>query len=326
MAIVAELGKKYPCQTQGIAVELDKTEPMAGDIIEFYLESPYVDITTTMAARAIFDIQKVKEDYPQSVIHYVKVERRTVTIQYSVAPMGAQATPWVWWQIIAVFAAIVAVIFAVTRLIRGYLWAPPPPVGDAVVVAKDHETQLGIADVDIFVDGEPRGKTDSTGVLTVRDLLQGDHKFTGETKEGYHTPDIVTATIVKDQITDVEIVYYSEDKPKPTEGWLVVGTHPIDGIVYINEQDYGKAPIKVRLERGDYEVSFEPIPDYKTPLPQTATIQGDEYTYKTGFYIKEEAWWEKYLKYGLIGAGIIAGSAIALPRIIKALPERREKE
>lgn len=231
------------------------------------------------------------------------------------------------WAIVLIILGAITFFTALNlRMFRGYIWSPPPPVGHAVIYAKDHETGLGIRDVKIYVDEDYEGTTGVSGSIKVENLLEGDHKFAGDILEGYHDPDQVTATIIKGKQIIVDLVYYPADEPKPTTGFLVVNTDPVKGEVFVDAVSYGIAPVgPVELERGNHYVAFGAVDGYITPAQQTAYIQGGETLPIIGEYIppdEDDRWYEKYLKYALIGGGAILGAALLVPELIRALRRR----
>jgi hypothetical protein len=207
---------------------------------------------------------------------------------------------------------------------RGYLWSPPPPVGTAIITAEDANTKLGLHNVPIYMDGNLEGKTDG-GSITIKNILQGDHKFSGANVSGYQTPDIVTATIVKDQVKNITIWYYPTGSPKPTTGVLEVYTDPPGGEIYIDTIDKGPAPLSVEVSIGVHSVGFGPLEGYITPIVQTVTISGPEPVVVTGKYILPGApWWQSLIKWTAIGLTATAAAAILIPRIAKAARQKGE--
>lgn len=349
MAILNEIGVKYPCQSQGVYIPPDdETTPVEpGQVMEAYFESD-TDISAFRAAWAIRDVLLTKNDYPEFVLHYVRIETRRIVVQFSHSPpqggvssaisgngsitqYGGRVSALPVWAIILIVMAALTLFTALNlRFFRGWLWSPPLPLGDAVVHVKDHETGLGIPDVSITVDGNYEGTTKSSGSIKVENLLEGDHIFEGEIIESYHAPDPVTATIVKDAQITVDLVYYPDDEPKPTTGFLVVNTHPVKGEIFIDGASYGEAPVgPVELERGKHYIAFGAVDGYITPKQQTVTIQGDETSSIVGEYLEPSPngeWWEKYLKYALIGGGVIIGGALLIPEVIRLIARRGKRE
>jgi hypothetical protein len=342
MAVLIEIGKKYPCSSQGIYVDFETTEAVPGDIIECYFESDYA-ITDEQAHDVAVQVAKIKEDYPHSVIHYFKVEDRRITVQYSVGPPGIKISSRIsssisfaiplWVAIIIVIAAIVGAIFAVEALRRGYLLPHKVPTGKAVVIARDRVDGTLLPNVKISTDGV-EGSTGASGQGVKFELEEGDHMFIGEFVAGYDPPSPVSAYVEADKTVEVTIPYNPEGSTPPTHGWLIVNTDPIKGIVYIDSVEKGQAPVASYERMGEHIVNFGEIEGWITPESRTITVVGDPYqTSVIGVYKRpEEEWWEKYLKYALIGGGVIVGAALLVPPAIRALttkvkrlPERKEE-
>ena len=108
-----------------------------------------------------------------------------------------------------------------------------------------------------------------------------------------------------------------------------VDTSPVKGEVWIGGVSYGEAPISpVELAIGVWDVAYGPVEGYEAPPPDTATIAGGMPTGLVAFYrrlVEGEVWYEKYLKYALIGGGVILGTAVLLPQVIRAITRRGEK-
>jgi len=330
MAILTELGAKFPCTTQGIEIPVDdeELEIFAGEVLEAWFDADQ-DINIHQAFDVVVEVLRMKEEYPHFVLHYVKVETRRVTVQYSIAPAGTTASPGLLVTLAILlaitFTGIILTIGLTIRWTRGWLWSP---TGNAVVNAMHTETQKGISDVAIYVDGNEVGRTDG-GSISVKGLLVGPHEFSGEILEGFHTPAPITKEIELNKTSDVDIWYRPSDIPEPKTGYLHIYTTPVTGIVYVDGQEIGSAPIAIELSIGDHTVGFGPVEEYITPSPQTVTIVGGVITGVTGYYTlpeEEGDLWSTILKYALIGGGIIVGGALAIPEIIRAISRRREKK
>jgi hypothetical protein len=323
MAKLAELGYQFPCTTQGIQISVDdeQAEMYSGQVLEAWFTADK-DISISEAYRVLNEILRMKEQYPDFVLHYIKVETRKITAQYSIAPVGATHSPLIPVLIFVIIAEIIAIIGVALylRWTRGYLWSP---TGNAVINAVHTETKKGISGVKISVDGNYVGKTDG-GSVSVRGLLVGPHEFSGEKLEGFHAPMMVTKEIELNKTSNIDIWYRPSDIPEPKTGFLYVATTPVNGMVYANGYQ-GEAPFRVELPVGDYTVSFGAVEGYITPAPVTATIVGGLTTPVTREYTEEGEWWEKYLKWILIGGGVIAGGALLLPPAIRALRKDIEK-
>lgn len=332
MAILTELGKKYPCSTQGYAIPTDDTESFmeAGDVVEAQWVADR-DISTAAAFDLLIEVLKIKEEYPDFVLHYIKVESRRISVQYSIAPVGASHSPavaaliWLVVKAIGILIGIALVGYVIYTLIdRQYWLAAKKPTGTAVITAKHTETDKAISDVLIYVDGNEVGRTDG-GSIEVTDLPVGEHKFAGETLEGFHKPASITETIVKDQVHDITVWYRPEGIPDPTTGFLHVYTDPVQGMVYIDTVEIGLAPVSEEVDKGDHTISFGSVEGYITPDTQTVTVVAGQTKEITGKYRKpdeDEVWYEKYLKYALIGGGAILGASLLVPELIRALRRR----
>jgi hypothetical protein len=329
MAVLAELGTKFPCTTQGVQIPVndEQVDFYAGEVLEAWFEADQ-DITVEAAFNVLHEVLKMKEEYPHFVLHYIKVERRKITVQYSIAPMKTTASPGLLViaaiLIVLTFTGIILTIGLTIRWTRGYLWSP---TGDAVVSAVHTETQKGIPGVGIYVDGNPVGRTDG-GSKLVKGLLIGPHEFNGETLEGFHPPMQITAEVLLNEVTNVNIWYRPSGIPEPETGELNVYTTPVTGAVYIDGEEKGPAPLSIELPIGDHSVGFGPVEGYITPTPQTVTIAGGPVpTSITGVYKlpDEGKWYEQLAKYALIGGGIILASALVVPEAIRAIARRGEK-
>jgi hypothetical protein len=329
MAKLAELGYQFPCTTQGIQISVDddQAEMYSGQVLEAWYEADR-DISISSAYTVLNEILRMKEQYPYFVLHYIKIETRKITAQYSVAPVGAVHSPGLVVVLIFVLSLAIAAMIGIAlniRWTRGYLWSP---TGTAVITAKHTETQKGISGVKIYVDGKYAGTTDGGSVSSKR-LLVGEHQFSGETRDGFHAPAPVTALIELNKNINVTIWYRPSDIPEPKTGDLNVYTTPVSGIIAVDGKEVGPSPIAVKdLSIGNHSVGFGPVEGYITPLPQQATIVGGQTTIVTGTYVlpeEEEEWFEKYIRWVLIGGGVVAGGVLLLPPAIRALRKGVEK-
>ena len=347
MGTLAEIGKYYPVQTEGVEFPVDdeNASAPAGAILETWLESDE-DIDPLKVADAIKELMKMKEQYPEFVLHYIKIETRKVTVQFSFAPpeggvsgisgSGGEISPRIaaaWWLIvlgiIAIIAVVTGAILITLRAVRGWIWSPPPPVGHALISALHTTTEKGMPNVEISVDGEVRGSTGTGGEpLLVEDLLAGPHIFTGATIAGFHPPAQVTQSVSKDETIVVELWYRPEDEVEPTTGFLVVDTTPVKGEVWVDAYSYGDAPVgPIELDIGNHDIAYGPVEDYEAPPPDTATIIGGKSVGRIGYYTKIEGpWYEKYIQYALIGGGVILGAALIVPEVIRTISRRGEKK
>jgi hypothetical protein len=339
MALLRELGYKYPVSSQGVEFGPDDEEAQMypGDIVEVWFEADR-DLDAINVAPAISEILKMKEQYPDFVLHYIRIETRRVYVQFSAAPpeiaisgkISGQIALGLAWTILIVVGAIVGILIAALaaalHMLRGYAWTKPKPMGDAVIFCQEYDpvsglTGVGIAGVDVSVDGEYKGETDSSGACLVKDLLAGIHLFGGEIIDGYEVPDTVKDTVIADQQIEVTILYYTG--PKPPTGFLTVYTYPVIGEVLIDGALHGPAPVgPLELARGNHVVAFGPVEGYVTPPNIEFTLQGGAWVNKTGIYESERQWWQTYLLYGSIAVAAIAGAALVLPKLIRAAKEK----
>jgi hypothetical protein len=219
MAILSELGVKFPCTTQGIEIPVDDetVEFYAGEVLEAWFDADQ-DINIDQSLDVLHEVLRMKEEYPYFVLHYIKVESRRVTVQYSLAPIGTTASPGLLVMacilVALTFIGIILTIGLTIRWTRGWLWSP---TGDAVVNAVHTETQKGISGVRIYVDGKGVGRTDG-GSVSVSGLLVGPHEFSGETIEDFHEPMPVTKEIELNKTSNVDIWYRQRDIPEPKTG------------------------------------------------------------------------------------------------------------
>jgi hypothetical protein len=326
-----EIGHRYPCTTQGELVNLQDATIEPGDIAECYFDSDHY-ISSIEAYEVSRKIVDLKEQYPDLVIHFWKVEGSRITVQFSAAPGGVsgRVSAIQLWAIVAFFALLIATILIITAAINGYIFPKQPAMGEAVIVAKDHDTNLAISGVQIFVDGSLVGTTGSSGSIHVRNLVVGTHNFEGGSVEGYQQPDLIQATINKDLITNVVIPYYPVGSPKPTTGWLIIYANLPEAQASIDGAPYLDLPYTVTNQPvGVYQIGFSSIDGYVTPSVQTATILGGEKTSITGTYVlwkNEEEWWQTIVKYALIGGGVIVGLAVLIPKLVGSLRGPKKEE
>jgi len=332
MGLLGEYGKKHPVAQKGDLVDLEDEEIImyAGDI----LQTEYVtdkDIDFPLVRELLHETLYMKEEYPFFVLHYIRFEDRKVTVQYSVAPVGEKGNPGpivigigikklVLW-LLALLGGILAVYLIAIAAHRGIILRRPPPMGDAVITARDSKTLWGIPDVTIYVDGQSVGKTGPGGSIKVTDLLAGIHTFAGETIDGYWPPDTIKQAVIENQIVNIEITYHPDDEPLPTVGRLEVYTHPFDAKVSVGGEDMGLAPIILELERGEYAVTYAYVEGYVTPKPDIATIVGNTTTVLIGYYTEplyEDDVWGRFLQYALIGGAVVIGGVVVVPEVIRA--------
>ena len=347
---IAELGKKFPVREEGVKIPLDDDVSLmqAGEVMEQVLE---VDGTLNREAtkELIHQILFMKKDYPQFVLHYLKVESSRITVQFAIAPPGAiisgaggaisgdsdetriaAGVPVTAIYIIAalVLAIITAAILLTCAIKEIWLFAPKPKTGSASVVARNQKTGAPIPNVNVSVAGQTKKTGPNGEAVLFEDLVIGDHIFVGAAVAGYQSPQPVTATVKYNEQILVTILYAPEGWVPPTTGHLAVSTSPVNGEVFLQGKSYGKAPVFIEdIEAGEYKVAFGAIQGYETPAQQTVTIRGGWTEGIVAYYkTPDAAWWEKYIRYGLIGGGVIIGAAVLIPEIMRAGIRRGEKE
>ncbi len=309
--VITELGYKWPCQTEGILVDLEQVEPQAGEIAEFYFECDR-DITTQEAARAVFDLMKVKEEYPGSVLHYVNIEPRRITIQYSVAPVGGHASPLAWyWIAVIIVGLFLAVFLPVIAVKNGWIFGPKPTTGELSVSAVGCSDEQCTSPEALDVTFSVAGKTYRTkGGTVLIELQVGSYDIIpGDPPEGYQPADPVTITIAKDQTITIRLKYYEEGVIPPDVAWLVIDTYPVKGLVYINGEEIGEAVVVVKVfPLTTYIVSFGDVSGYDTPTSQTHSLQREERRGVNGTYVR--VGWPEWVKWAAIGGGVLVGGLI----------------
>lgn len=307
--MIAEVGHRYTCTEE---IELQVVEPKAGDIVELYWQCDR-DISPGEAARVVFEIAEIKETYPGSVIHYVGVDNRKITVQYSVAPPGGTATPLVWWKIAIIIGAFILAIIAGIYIlyIAGLLpWGPAK--GNISVIAVDLKTDEGIAAPFTFNGDE------YTTPITIKRVSVGIKHITWLPVEGYLVPDpsVDTITVIADETVEARGEYWPDwAGPRPTTGILVVDTYPVKGTVYIDAEDCGKAPLEITLDKGDHQVAFGNVIGYEAPQTREVTIHAGG----------RKAISVKYKRIGLPGwawAAIGIGGGVTVAAIAAALLRR----
>lgn len=342
MAVIGELGKKYPCRTEGDPFDINDevSEMYPGDIVEAVYE---VDGTLNrQTARAIIlDILKMKEEYPNFVIHYIKCETSSVIVQFSVAPAGGSISgkadtriAGIGLTIFLICAGIALLITAIVVLpaaIRnGWIFRKRPATGHAEVIARNQETDAPIPDVEISVSGLTKTTGPNGEAVVFEDLVVGEHIFIGAAVDGFQPPDAVTARIIEASQILVTIWYKPDGYVEPDYGWLALATYPVEGDIYVlglNEGNpVGTGYAHIEVLKGEYSVYFGPVEGWLTPPQVPLTVVGGKTTRWVAEYTKPpDEWWEKYAKYILIGGGAIIGAAILIPQIAQAAARPRRK-
>jgi hypothetical protein len=325
MAILTELGYKFPCTTEGQEIPLNdpELEMLAGDVVEAYFDADQ-DIKPADAYRCLEEVIKMKEQYPQFVLHYIKVETRRITVQYSVAPEGAQGSGIVVVLIILGILALVGIFgfLAIQASVRGYWWYP---VGWAAISVKDTDTEHGISGVKVYADGAYAGTTD--GYVVNKKLRTGPHIFSADLIEGYYIAYQATGIVNLNETTPVTVYLRPEGSVEPETGFVDIYTSPSGAEISIDGgTDAYTSPCSVELLKGEHSVGFGDIEGYITPAAVPVTVvPGKHVLLSVRYEPIEEAPWQRYLAYGLTAAAIIAGAALAVPPIIKALKSKEER-
>lgn len=317
--LLVELGHKWPCQTEGLEVDLEEMEPQAGGIIECYFECDRV-ITNKEAVDAVFSVMQIKEQYPDSVLHYVNVEPRRVTIQYSIAPPGEHASPD-FLTIALAIAGLMLIAIGVTIIIvalkNGWWLAPKPATGDLSVSAVGCSDEQCTSPEALDVTFSVAGKTYRTkGGTVLIELQVGTYDIIpGDPPEGYQLADPLTITIAKDQTASIHLYYYKEGVTPPNIGYLVIVTYPIKGLVYVNKEEIGKAPVEYPVTPLiPYVVSFGDVSGFDTPPSQTHSLQRGELRRAVeGKY--ERVGWPEWAKWAAIGGGVLVGGLIVVKTV-----------
>lgn len=338
MALLSELGHKYPVSTDGVLIDLqDESQSMGpGDIVEAWYEADR-DISYLNIAPAIKELIKMKEQYPDFVLHYIRFDTRRVYVQFSAAPPQlvisgkprsiSSSVAALTWAIVAMIAVIVAIIVAALavslRLIRGYWWTPPKPMGNLSVSAVGCDDEQCTSPEALDVTFSVAGKTYRTkgGTVLIEDLQVGPYDIIpGLPPEGYQPADPVTITIAKDQTAMIRLKYYEEGVTPPDFAWLVIDTSPVKGPVYVDEEEIGEAPVEVQISPLiTYIVSFGDVSGYDTPSSQTHSLQRGEKRGVNGIY--EKVGLPEWAKWTAIGAGILAGGFLVV-KIVELITRR----
>ena len=342
MATIAEVGVFYPCATKGIEIPIDDEEStmQAGDVFEAQWDADD-DINMWAAFDVIHEVLRMKEEYPYFVWHGLKIETRRITVQFSIAPPG-QTTPNPG-LVIGLIQAVVIAIGAIMAILlgsyavyiafkRGYLLPEKPPQGDVQVWAQDSTNGVPLPNVKVSIAGQIKTTGSSGEAVLFKDLTAGQYTVFGETLDGYHPPLQKAVTVKDKEVAEVKIQYYDETQPVPGHGYVMVYTEPITGEVAIGGVPYGPAPVgPIELQAGDtVAVSYSHVEGYITPPIDVFTVPQEDTQIVIGRYklpeYAEGPWYEKYLKYALIGGGVIIGTAILIPKMIRSVRPRPKEE
>ena len=341
-----EIGRKYRVDLDGETVPIDDdvTEAGPGDILQIVYETEK-DLVRQNIRDVIVDTLKMKEEYGFFVLHHIKIDKRRITVQFSVAPAGAEisaaagditASPQISGVVIPLFvkiivlAASLAGIFAwllnmTVDTINQKILRRPPATGHAEVVAKDQETDLPLANVNITMAGQTK-KTGRNGEAAFfKDIIIGKYTVIGANVTGYQPPEAGSVTVVEAAVASCTIWYKPDGYVEPTHGWLSLATAGAEGDIYVEGQIVGKPGYAhLYIEKGDYDVYFGPVEGYITPPMATLKVVGGKTTSYIAYYeLPVGEWWKKYVYYALIGGGVIIGAAILIPQVIQIATKPR---
>lgn len=306
--MITEIGHKY---TPTESIILEEVEPTSGDVVELYYECDR-DIGSGEAVLVILNVTKIKETYPNSVIHYVGIDARRITVQYSVAPPGGEATPMHWYYIAMIIAGLIAlIIFGIYLLHRAGLLPWGPAKGDVSVIAINAYDGAAIAAPFTFNGDE------YTTPITIGRVSVGTHHITWLPVEGYLLPDppMHTVTVIEDKTVE-DVGNYWADGPRPDTGLLVVDTYPVRGTIYVDEVDCGKGPLELTIEKGDHRVAFGDVSGYEGPQAVDFTMDAGGRKAISAEYKRVWPTWT-WAVIGVAGAAAIAAIATAVRAIAR---------
>jgi hypothetical protein len=318
-----------------------------GDIVEFYLV-PSKSLNKYNAFLALLEAFKMKNKYPELVIHYLNLDTNLITVQCSIAPpekgvsgsvssrssISGIASPLTGVQVAVIIAICIAFIAAIVGFtvyyqtkIRYETWLKTGNLSLSAIGCDNSQCTSPYSLEAPYSVADYSGTTPAV----IKDLRTGDYTITWGAISGYQTPSPSVATVVAGQTIEVPPAkYFKQGVIPPTTGWIVVDTSPVKGTVYIDAQKIGTAPIKQEVEVGDYTVSFGDIEKYETPPAQRCHVAPGDTVHISGTYIPTGGgfwdWWESLPDWakGIIVATIgIGGAALAVGAGIQ---EARKKE
>jgi len=307
--MLAEFGHKHPCDE---FIVLEKTDAEPGDIIEFYL-IPDRELTDRDAIDIAYKALEIKKDYPDAIIHYLRIDPHRVTVQFSTSPVGGQKYTW-WIYVIYALIAILAIyvitwsVIEIAKVLRGVA-----PTGNVSVIAINAYDGAAIAAPFTF-NGDAY-----TTPIEIEDVSVGPHHITWLLVEGYLLPDppTDTVTIIADETVEACGDYWAEDAPpRPTTGLLIVATYPVRGTVYVDGADRGKAPLELTIEKGDHTVSFGDVSGYEAPQAREVTIHAGGRTTVIGEYKRIWPTWV-WAVIGVAGAVGIAAIVTTVTKLVR---------
>lgn len=132
---------------------------------------------------------------------------------------------------------------------------------------------------DIFVAGNYVGTGTWSGTLN-----PGDYTVSFGALTGYDTPADQVATVVADETTNVQGMYYTQGTPT---GTLNVWTTNASGNIYVDDQLVGNSSWVGDVAVGNYKVSFGAVSGYDTPATVWVDVVENQTTYVEGVYTEQ---------------------------------------
>ncbi len=307
-----------------------------GDIVEFYLV-PSKSLNKYNAFPALLEAFKMKNTYPDLVMHYLNLDTDLITVQVSIAPpergvsgesgTGIEIGALTVLQVVVIVAICVALVAAVVGFTIWYRtkisyerWLKTGSLSLSAVGCDNSQCSSPYSLKAPYSVADYSGTTPAI----IEGLRTGDYTITWGTISGYQTPSPSVATVVAGQTIEVPPAkYFKPGVTPPTTGWIVVDTSPVKGLVYINGQKIGTAPIRQEVEVGDHTVSFGDIKGYETPPAQRCHVAGGDTVSISGIYkpITPSGGLPSWAK----GAIAIGATLLAVGVGIKLLLRRRKK-
>ena len=339
MATLCELGYRNPVVQEGQRVDIEDASILPGDIAEFYLVPDGV-ITQEQVWAVATQVAKIKEQYPYCVLHYLKITPTLVTVQFSVSPPDTTNAGIVpsnpGFVLILIALAIAALIYLA-------IWIPLHPREFAYFAPWIKTSSIGVSACKCF-DTDCLQPVDFPGApfhiqrdgiideeyetpYTIGMLPLGAYTITWGDVPDFITPEGDNVTLTEEPIS-VLGVYYDDNITPPIYGWLTVDTHPvrdkvtIAGPSYPSGEEFSLPLARLKLNRGQYTVSFSDIEGYDTPATQTVNITSGGSKTISEKYVKPGEGLPSWAK-GAIAVGV---SALAVGLGLRLIPKRRGKE